>query len=75
MYTALWDLALFYCLSEEEAALAAADSGVTDKEYDGMLCIVDAFGGLEGINKAYKNTGTEEFTEMLMTNLYDCPGR
>ncbi len=74
MYTALWDLTLFYCLSEEEAALAAPDSGITDEEYDGMICIVDAFGGLEGMNKAYRNTGAEEFTEMLMTNLYDCPG-
>ena len=75
MYTALWDLTLFYCMSEEEAALAAADSGITDEEYDGMICIVDAFGGLEGMNKAYRNTGAEEFTEMLLTNLYDCPGR
>ena len=75
MYTALWDLTLFYCLSEEEAALAAPDSGITEEEYDGMICIVDAFGGLEGMNKFYKNTGAEEFTETLMTNLYGCPGR
>ena len=50
MYTALWDLTLFYCLSEEEAALAVPDSGITDEEYDGMICIVDAFGGLESVN-------------------------
>ena len=75
MYTAFWDLTVFYCLSEQEAALAASDSGITDEEYDGMICIVDAFGGLEGMNKAYRNIGPEEFTEMLMTNLYGCPGR
>ena len=75
MYTALWDLTLFYCLSEEEAAMAVPDSGITDEEYDGMICIVDAFGGLEGMNKAYRNSRAEEFTEMLLTNLYDCPGR
>ena len=74
MYTALLDLTLFYCLSEEEAALAVADSGITDEEYDGMICTVDAFGGLNGMNKAYRNTGAEEFTETLMTNLYSCPG-
>ena len=74
MYTAFLDLTIFYCLSEEEVALAVADSGITDEEYDGMICIVDAFGGLEGMNKAYKNTGAEEFTEMLMSNLYRCPG-
>ena len=74
MYTALWDLTVFYCLSEEEAALAVPDSGITDEEYDGMICIVDAFGGLEGMNEAYRNTGAEEFTETLLTNLYGCPG-
>ncbi len=74
MYTAFRDLTVFYCLSEEEAALAASDSGITDEEYDGMVCVVDAFGGLKGMNKAYRNTGAEELTEMLMTNLYSCPG-
>ena len=39
-----------------------------------MICTVDAFGGLERMNKAYRNTGAEEFTEMLLTNLYGCPG-
>ena len=75
MYTALWDLTVFYCLSEEESALAAPDSCITDEEYDGMICTVDAFGGLEGMNKTCRNTGAEEFTEMLMTNLYRCPVR
>ena len=75
MYTAFLDLTIFYCLSEEESALAASDSGITTEEYDGMVCTVDAFGGLDGMNKEYRNTGTEDFTEMLMTNLYDCPGR
>lgn len=74
MYTAFWDLTIFYCLSEEETALAAPDSGITEEEYDGMICTVDAFGGLERMNKAYRNTGAEEFTEMLLTNLYGCPG-
>ena len=74
MYTALWDLTVFYCLSQEEAALAVPDSGITDEEYDGMICIVGAFGGLEGMNKAYRNTDAEEFTEILLTNLYGCPG-
>ena len=74
MYTAFLDLTTFYCLSEEEVALAASDSGITDEEYDGMVCVVDAFGGLKGMNKAYRNTGAEEFTEMLMANLYGCPG-
>ena len=73
MYTALWDLTVFYCLSEEEAALAVPDSGITDEEYDGMICIVDGFGGLEGMNESYRSVGAEEFTEMLMTNLYACP--
>ena len=74
MYTALWDLTVFNCLSEKEAALAASDSGITDEEYDGMICIVDAFGGLERMNKAYRNTGAEEFTKMLLNNFYGCPG-
>ncbi len=74
MYTAFRDLTVFYCLSEVEAALAAADSGITDEEYDGMICTVDAFGGLERMNEAYRNTGAEEFTEMLLANLYGCPG-
>ena len=39
-----------------------------------MICPVDVFGGLEEMNKAYRNTGAEEFAEMLMTNLYGCPG-
>lgn len=75
MYTAFLDLTIFYCLSEEESALAASDSGITTEEYDVMVCTVDAFGGLEAMNKAYRNTGAEQFTETLMTSLYDCPGR
>ena len=74
MHSAVSDLTLFYCLSEEEAALAAPDSGITDADYDGMICTVDAFGGLEAFTEAYRNTGAEEFTEMLLTNLYGCPG-
>ena len=72
-HSQVWALTVFYCLSEEEAALAAPDSGITDEEYDGMICTVDAFGGLEGMNKAYRNTGADEFKEMLLTNLYGCP--
>lgn len=37
-----------------------------------MICTVDALGGLEGLNKGYKNTGAEEFTEELLTSLYGC---
>ena len=74
MHNAVSDLTFFYCLSEEEVALAAPDSGITGDEYDGMICTVDAFGGLEEFVEAYRNTGTEEFTEMLLTNLYSCPG-
>ena len=73
-HTAVSDLTLFYCLSEEEAALAAPDSGLTDEEYDGMICTVDAFGGLEEFTETYRNTDAEEFTEMMLTNLYGCPG-
>ena len=75
MYTAFLDLTIFYCLSSEEADLAAADSRISYEEYEGMVCTVDAFGGLDGMNKAYRNAGAEQFTETLMTNLYDCPGR
>ncbi len=38
-----------------------------------MICTVDAFSELEGFTEAYRNTGAEEFTEMLLTNLYGCP--
>ena len=38
-----------------------------------MICTVDAFGGLEEFTEAYRNTGAEEFTEMLLTNIYGCP--
>ena len=74
MHSAVWDLTVFYCLSEEEAALAAPDSGITDEEYDGMICTVDAFGGLEEFTEAYRNTGAEEFTEIFLANLSGCHG-
>lgn len=32
MHNAFWDLTVFYCLSEEEAALAAPDLGITAEE-------------------------------------------
>ena len=73
-HSEVWVLTVFYCLSEEEVALDAPDSGMTDEEYDGMICTVDAFGGLKEFTEAYRNTGAEEFTEMLLTNLYGCPG-
>ena len=71
-HTAVWDLTVFYCLSEEEVTLAAPDSGLTDDEYDGMICTVEAFGGLEGLTDAYKTTGAQEFTDALLTNTYGC---
>ncbi len=74
MHNAVSDLTFFYCLSEEEAALAAPDSGITDEEYDGMICTVDAFGGLEAFTEAYRTTDAEEFAEMFLTNLSGCHG-
>ena len=71
-HSAVWDLTVFYCLSEEEVALAAPYSGITDEEYDRMMCAVEAFGELEGLTDAYKTTDSEEFTEEFLTNLYGC---
>ena len=73
-HTAVWELTVFYCLSEEEAALAAPDSGITEEEYDVIICTVDAFGGLEGFTDTYKTTGADGFTELFLTNLYGCSG-
>ena len=74
VHHAFWDLTVFYCLSEEEAALAVPDSGITVYEYDAMICTVDAFGGLEGLNEAYRSTDPEEFTERFLTAASRCPG-
>ena len=74
MHNGFRDLTVFYCLSEEEAALAVPDSGITHEDYDGVICTVDAFGGLEGLNKGYRNTGAEEFTRELLTNASNCQG-
>ena len=70
MHTAFWDLTVFNFLSEEEAALAAPDSGITADEYEGRICSVDAFGGLEGLSKGYRNNDAEGFTNELLTILY-----
>ena len=72
-HTAVWDLTVWYCLSEEEVALAGPDSGITSDEYDGMICTVEAFGGLEGLARMYKTTEIEEFTDALLTNMFGCP--
>ncbi len=72
-HTAVWDLTVWYCLSEEEVALAGPDSGITSDEYDGMICTVEAFGGLAGLAQMYKTTGIEEFTDALLTNASGCP--
>ena len=71
-HSEVWVLTVFYCLSEEEATLDSSESGMTDDEYDGMICTVDAFGGLKEFTEAYRNTGAEEFTKELVTNIYGC---
>ena len=74
MHNVFRDLTFFYCLSDEEAALAAPDFAITDEEYDEMICTVDALGGLDGLNDGYRNTGAEEFTRELLTNISRCRG-
>ena len=71
-HTAVWDLTVWYCLSEEEVALAGPDAGITDDEYAGMMCTVEAFGGLEGLADAYKTTDPEEFADGFLTNASGC---
>ena len=71
-HTAVWDLTVWYCLSEEEVVLAGPDSGITSDEYGGMMCTVEAFGGLEGLTHMYKTTEVEEFTDALLTNTSGC---
>ena len=71
-HAAVWDLTVWYCLSEEEVALAGPDSGITDDEYEEMICTVEAFGGLEGLAEAYKSTAMEEFTSRFLTSLLGC---
>ena len=72
-HTAVWDLTVWYCMSEEEVALAGPDSGITSDEYGGMICTVEAFGGLEGLAHMYKTTEVEEFTDAFVTNASGCP--
>ena len=72
-HSAIWYLTVWYCQSEEEDALAAPDSGITEDEHDGMLCVVEAFGGLDGLTDAYRTTDAQDFTNAFLTNSYGCP--
>ena len=72
VHAAVWDLTVWYCLSAEEVALAGPHSGITDDEFKGMTCTVEAFGGLEEFVGSYTRTDAQEFTNAYMANASGC---
>ena len=60
------------CLSEKEFAVVGPYSGVTQEEYEELVCVVDRMGGHKGMAKLFRTSSTQDFATALLIAGGEC---